>query len=159
MAEEKLVFRIPISKVQTPQAPPEEIIQPVAIQTALMYKTLQEIKKATVELTELVGKTSKLVDKMSELVEQTKSRGEVLQFDKLVENDWAKIEPGWGAWRGLNIYNTGDGTCEIKLNRLDSPSIYLGGGESKSYMFLTPCITAVYVRCDPPSKIELEFLR
>jgi hypothetical protein len=159
MVEEKLVFRIPISKVQTPQVPPEEIIQPVAIQTALMYKTLQEIKKATAELTELVEKTSELVDKMSELVEQIKSSGEVLQFDKLVDNIWTKIEPGRGSWRGLNIYNAGDGTCEIKLNRLDSPSIYLGSGESKSYMFLTPCITAVYVKCDPPSKIELEFLR
>jgi hypothetical protein len=139
--EERLVLRVPVPRVPRE----EEVVQPVAIQVALLYKILQELRRAT--------------EQLSRLVEDVRSRGEVLQVRLEVSGNWTRQEPGWGLWRGLNIHNAGEGTCEVRLRRMDANSIVVGPGESKSYMFFTPCIDAVYVRCEPPSRVELEFLR
>jgi hypothetical protein len=140
VSEEKLVFKIP-----APRAPEEEVVQPVAVQVALLYKILQELRVATKHLERLVS--------------EIRSRGEVLQVKLEASNNWVKQEPGWGLWKGVNIYNAGEEVCEVRLRRLDAPSIIIGPGESRSYMFLTPCIDVVYVKCTGPSRVELEFLR
>jgi hypothetical protein len=138
--EERVVFRIPV-----PAPAREEVVPPAAIQTALLYKILQEIRRAAGQL--------------ARLVEDVRSRGEVLQMRARAGEEWSWVEPGWGLWRGVNMYNRGDGECEARLRRLDAASIAIGPGESRSYMFLTPCIDVVYIRCRPPSEVELEFLR
>jgi hypothetical protein len=139
--EERLVLRVPAPRVPRE----EEVVQPAAIQVALLYKVLQELRRAT--------------EQLSRLVDELRSRGEVLQVRLDVAGDWVRQEPGWGLWKGVNVYNAGEGTCEVKLRRMDAAPIAVGPGESRSYMFLTPCIDAVYVRCEPPSRVELEFLR
>jgi len=138
--DEKIIFKIP---VKIPVS--EEIVPPAAIQTALLYKIFQEIRKTT--------------EQLSKLVEDIKSRGEVFQMKVKAREDWSEITPGWGLWKGVNIYNRGDGECEVRFRRLDVTSITIGSGESRSYMFLTPCIDVIYIRCSPSSEIELEFLR
>jgi hypothetical protein len=139
--EERLVLRVPAPRVPRE----EEVVQPAAVQVALLYKILQELRRAA--------------EQLSRLVEDVRSRGEVLQVRLEASGNWVRQEPGWGLWKGVNVYNAGEGTCEVKLRRMDAVPIAVGPGESKSYMFLTPCIDAVYVRCEPPSRVELEFLR
>jgi hypothetical protein len=141
MDEERLVFRFPLPRVPRE----EEIVQPVAVQVALLYKILQELRRAT--------------ENLNKLIEDLRSRGEVLQVKLEVSSKWVKQEPGFGLWKGVNIYNAGEGVCEVKLRRMDAVPIVVGPGESRSYMFLTPCIDAVYIRCEKPSHVELEFLR
>jgi hypothetical protein len=138
--DEKIIFRMP---ARMPVS--EEIVPPAAIQTALLYKIFQEIRKTT--------------EQLAKLVEDIRSRGEVFQMRTKAGEDWSEIRPGWGLWKGVNIYNRGDGECEARLRRLDVTSITIGSGESRSYMFLTPCIDVIYIRCSPSSEIELEFLR
>jgi hypothetical protein len=140
LSEERLVLRIPLLG-----APEEGAAQPGAVEVALLYKILQELRVAT--------------EHLERLVSEVRSRGEVLQVRLEVPGEWVRQEPGWGLWRGVNIHNAGEGTCEVRLRRLDAAPIVVGPGESRSYMFLTPCIDVVYVKCSPPSRVELEFLR
>jgi hypothetical protein len=145
----ELKFRIPISTVP----PEEERISTGVVQTALIYKILQEAREAKASL-------EAAADRLQALVEAVTAKGEVLPLTKTVGESWVKVEPGLGMWRGVNIYNSGGSRCLVRLNRMDALPVPVEPNGSRSWSFLTECIKNLYVRCEKgETTVELEFLR
>ena len=130
-------------RIKLPIPPGQERVPADVINAVILYKMLKELRE--------------IRDEVEGVRKALTSRGEVLPLDVDVVGE-KEVEPGYGFWRSVSVYNEGPNECLIQIRR-DMPLVRVGVNESRSWSFPTEVIKSLYIKCLGNSRLSLEFLR